>query len=229
MWQKCERGSESCGLRPRVSGSGMKSSPPASRRAAGSQPPWLTGTNITPFPASRWAGKGALERLRGSSGWVFFFFFSFLSPSLTAKRKQSVSQSLETNKPKGVFMKRTRTGWWACSGVLVPLSTSRRAARDFSIRPAAPPLWKSVFCSDPGGCYEHRRIRADFAWRHMDFLQGKNGVGKQKKVSAFWTISVHKKRAIQQQPGATSLLSHQLLSLKACETHNSQSKGWVWS
>lgn len=99
MWQKCERGSESCGLWPRVSSSGMKSSPPASRRAAGSQPPWLTGTNITPFPASRWAGKGALERLRVSSGWVFFFSFLVFSLPLSERRENraSVSLSKQTN------------------------------------------------------------------------------------------------------------------------------------
>lgn len=185
MWQKCERGSEGCALRPRVSSSGMKSSPPASRRATGSQPPWLTGTNITPFPASPWAGKGGLEHLRVSSGWVFFFLL------LQRENRASVSLSKQTNQKafswKGHVRADERAAGSSCLATqpeerleilafvgLLHLcgnlySALTRAAVmniDASVQTLLGDIW--TFCT------------AKIEWKN-----------KTKKISALWTISVH--------------------------------------
>lgn len=147
----------------------------------------------------RW--EGALERHRGLSG---FFLFLSVSQSKEKTEHQSVSQNKQT---KRHFCESDM--YILISVQQHPCASQHNQTRGsrVSIRLAAPPHWKSVFCSDPGCCYEHTRIHAVVAWKHIIAkIQWKN-----RNLCILTKNLSPQKQYIQQQSGAPSLLPHQVL------------------
>lgn len=111
-----------------------------------------------------------------SIAWVFFFF------SLSEQRESRTSVSKQTNKKAFLRKGRILVDEWISQH-------NQMSGSRFSIRLAAPPHWKLVFCSDPGCCYEHARIHAGVAWRHMEKWHCKNTVERQKSLHSKPSVS----------------------------------------